>query len=61
MPKLTETNLKRLFLHLKRVINSTENILKKNKEFNYLKFKPKNQSTSEENKEIIHTHKKSKP
>ena len=30
---------------------------RKTKKFNYLKFKPKNQSPSEENKEIIHTEK----
>ena len=31
---------------------------RKTKKFNYLKFKPKNQSPSEENEEIIHTEKR---
>ena len=38
---LTETNGKRLFLHLKRIMNSTENTDSKEKQCNCLKFKPK--------------------
>ena len=57
---LTETNLKRLFIHLQRTINSTDNTYSKEKQinFNYVKFKPKNQSHSEENEEIIHVDKR---
>ena len=33
---------------------------RKTKKFNYLKFKPKNQSPSGENKEIIHTEKRTR-
>ena len=33
---------------------------RKTKKFNYLKFKPKNQSPSAENKEIVHTEKRTR-
>ena len=57
-------------LHTKRDRNKREEIIsalrkkdeqlqhRKTKKFNYLKFKPKNQSSSEENKEIIDTEKR---
>ena len=35
------------------MMNSTKSTYKKTKKFDYLKFKPKNQSPLEENKEII--------
>ena len=57
---LTETNAKRSFLHFKRTVKSAEKHLqkRKTKDFIYLKFKPKNQSPSEENEKnhsVIHS------
>ena len=59
---LTETNVKRLFLHLKRddELNRKHLQQRKIKKFNYLKFKPRSQCLSEENQEIIHTEKRTK-
>ena len=56
---MTETNVKRLFLLLKRMMNSTENTRDKENQRNLIivKFKPKNQLSSEVNEKSLATKK----